>query len=439
MLYKIGKEVMEIFSDKGESIVETEQLEIPPLSSGYKYNRETRCCKAKCLERVTYACNCTVPAVYCCDRHLIEHSRTIGKHANEYLMIPLTEDQKSKLLPILLEMNICLQGYEHDILEHSREIIECISTETSKSLKNIQEYQNIIAELINADEISKISYGTISNLKDCSLGIEKIKKIKNKIKNLFEFNQTKWKECDEAIFSRGTKNGNISSIDLQTFKLSNLNFAPKVGSACQITKISKCTYFFHGGWPAPSLGKAFLIDIKRRKYQSLADGPLKFSGASAFKDDKVYIFGGASIGKNALNTCTTYEVVQREWKSISLLPMPCHQMTAAVVGNVIILSGIQMSCCYSYNDVAFVNVLRLPAHISKVVCEGWILCKSILYENQGEDITNWIAYEIDNNWNNDLLVYTTFRKNKYFYFIDAANSLMRIDTKRKILERIKLS
>ena len=103
----------------------------------------------------------------------------------------------------------------------------------------------------------------------------------------------------------------------------------------------------------------------------------------------------------------------------------------------LILSGKKMNCCYSYNDSVFVNILKLPSDNVKVVCEGWILCNSILYENKNENITKWVNHNVNNSWNSPLLVSTTFKKGEHFYFIDQKESLMRIDTKRKRLDKIE--
>ena len=218
-----------------------------------------------------------------------------------------------------------------------------------------------------------------------------------------------------------------------------MNFTPKIGPFGQASKINQNAYFFYGGLLNTTHGEAFLLNIQERKIEILKRGSIRHKGASAFKDDKIYIFGGSSVGYDKLNECSTYDLKLNEWKSISPLPEACYSMTAAVVGKVIILSGKHMSCCYSYNDSVFVNILNLPSDIFKVVCEGLVLCNSILYEIKDENITNWVSHNVNNTWNTPLLVYTTFKKGQYFYFISEYSSLMRIDTERKILETIEYS
>ena len=68
-------------------------------------------------------------------------------------------------------------------------------------------------------------------------------------------------------------------------------------------------------------------------------------------------------------------------KSITALPQASFFISAAMLGKDIILSGYNLSCCYTYNDSTFTSVLTLLASVNKIACEGWIYGNSILYEN----------------------------------------------------------
>ena len=218
-----------------------------------------------------------------------------------------------------------------------------------------------------------------------------------------------------------------------------MNATRTIGSYGQASKINHNTYFFYGGYQNFVHGEAFLLNTRERKLELLQSGPIRYTGASAFKDDKVYIFGGSSAKFQEMNECHAYDLKLNEWESISSLPVACDSMTAALVGKVIILSGKKLSCCYSYNDSVYVKVLNLPSGSNKVVCEGWILCNSVLYENKNENLNNWVSHNINNTWDKDLLVYTTFKKGQHFYFIDGGAALMRIDTERKKLEYLQFN
>ena len=162
---------------------------------------QNHCYKDQCWERVTYACNCSVPAVYCCDRHFSEHTRTLGRHINEYLIINLTQDQRTEHLPRLLKLLRDFQRCEHDIVQNVEVIVNCIQNEGIKALKNIKELKKTVIDLIANEGVNKTNYETIAHFINYSIGVDKIEEIKNRLSNIFEFNLKNWKECDEIIFS----------------------------------------------------------------------------------------------------------------------------------------------------------------------------------------------------------------------------------------------
>ena len=179
--------------------------------------------------------------------------------------------------------------------------------------------------------------------------------------------------------------------------------------------------------------EAYLINIKDKNYETLKNGPTKERGGSVLKNNKVYIFGG--YNGVVLNTCDTFDLNTKEWKSITALPQASDRITAAILGKDIILSGYELNCCYSYNDSTFTSILNLPVKVYKFVCEGWIYANSILYENQDQSSSKWTSHNVI-SWNNYLWVFCVFQKNQFLYFIDISNCLMRIDTKLKKLEKI---
>ena len=235
---------------------------------------ENYCCKDRCLERVKYACNCSEPAVYCCDRHLAEHTRTPGRHLSEYLIITLTQEQRTKQLPRLLEIIRDLQKLEHNIVKHAKAIVNCIQTEASKALKNIKELEKIVIDLITDKEVNKINYEAIDYFTKDSLELEQIERFKNNSRNIFKFKLKNWEECDEVIFSRDKQTGELLSINLKTFKLSNMNFTQKFGRLCQASKINQNTYFFYGGFLSTPHGEAFLVNIEERNLEILKSGSI---------------------------------------------------------------------------------------------------------------------------------------------------------------------
>ena len=194
------------------------------------------------LRRATYACSCTETSVYCCDRHFPEHARAPGKHTSEYLIIKLTQDQQSGLFSKLIQISKHLQVLEQKLLESAKEIINCIQSKTSETLRSIQDINQSINDLIKGKGISKSNYQVVNSFdfENSIPVIRKVEKIKHIIKSLFGLSLKKWKECDEAFYS----NGELFSLDLDTLKISRLVFSPAITIHAQTCKIDKNTYFF---------------------------------------------------------------------------------------------------------------------------------------------------------------------------------------------------
>ena len=401
-----------------------------------------KCCFEKgCYESPIWSCNCINPPLYVCDRHINRHMRSLGKHETECTIVELTHRQTIKLLPRLNDLLKHLKGNRKSIKNNSKILIECIQKETKKALININILQKAVVDLICGRSIFKEIYERIKPIKIESQDHIRndAEKIKESIKILFEFYYNEditWKECSEIIFSRDSYEG-LFSIDLNTFKLSSLKYTPKIGKNCHACKIDQNTYFFHGGSTCNIIkSEAYLINTKDQKYEKLADGPGKcYGGGSALKNNKVYIFGGNIERSTPTNTCDIFDLKRKEWKSITPLPQASDEITAALLNNDIILSGFHLNCCYSYNGSTFTSILDLTIG-SKVICEGWIFANSILYENRDQMNTKWISHNVNYRWDKYLWTYCVFKKNQYLYFIDARNSLIRINTKMKMIETI---
>ena len=402
-------------------------------------NMIKHCSKNTCYARVVYACNCKDPQTFFCNSHFSEHTKTPGRHLTECLLITFTEDQKIHLQPKIIQINHSSQEFQHNLLRSSAALIKSIKLETSKAVNKIKELQKMLVDLLSDKGIDQDDYEFITHFKGKIQMpvIEKADDIKNSVNEFLKAQDNEnsgWEECDQVIFSRDTNIGEMVSIDLTTFKLSNLNFPQKIGRGSQACKLDETTYFFHGGYLLNlAQGETYLLNIREKQFTALQSGPEKASAASVLKDNKVYIFGGHNLF--ALDTCDTYDLILKEWKSINPLPKPCTQITAGLIDRDIILSGLNFNCCYAYHDSVYINILNLPEDKEKVVLEGWILCDSILYQNKDRHTLQWTRHNVNNPWSRPLSVYTTFKKGKLIYFIDADCSLMRIDTELKKLDK----
>lgn len=91
-------------------------------------------------------------------------------------------------------------------------------------------------------------------------------------------------------------------------------------------------------------------------------------GGLAMKNNKVYIFGGWNgTDKNA---CETFDLKTKKCKSITALPNYSPNVTAAVLGEVIIVSGYELNSFYSYDDCNFNIIFKVPAHCIKLFVRG---------------------------------------------------------------------
>ena len=275
-------------------------------------------------------------------------------------------------------------------------LINLIEEEAANSLKRIQEMEKAIDHLLLDKIISKSTYEmvlanelTIDNtitekayMREIILNFFNIYHFKTspdsegngrkeeliigKISNIEDLT---WRECNEVIFSRDVKLGGLLSIDLNTLRTSELEFAPKIKPSCNACKIDKSTYFIHGGCTNRLSCEIYacIVNIESAKYTALQNGPYKSSGASVLKNNKIYIFGGIN-NRIYLATCDTFNLLTKEWESIHPLPQVCNSMTAAMLNKDIIVSGYQIDCCYLYNDSVYSSILKLPSMCYKILC-----------------------------------------------------------------------
>ena len=135
-------------------------------------------------------------------------------------------------------------------MDNAKILIECIENETRKALNNIKELENVSVDLIsergiNKENFERIQFITDGNHNYIDDDVENIKKSIESLCGTYNF-EGNWKECNQVIFSRDPAGG-LLAIDLNTFRLSNLDYAPKIGQYSHACKIDQNTYFFHGG------------------------------------------------------------------------------------------------------------------------------------------------------------------------------------------------
>ena len=394
-----------------------------------------QCHGSGCLRDSTYACSCTNPKAYFCTEHFGQHIRNSpGKHVTECLEIELKSADRASLIPRLKQTVQYVKRCKNNIRRVAMELKDSLEKVTRTALQHFRDLERLTIELMTGNSISKENFERIMSLEieGQKFETEKADFIIGRIERLFDDEQQKkmaWKECNEIIFSKGYKTG-LLSIDLETFKLSNLDYSPIITAYCQTCKLTENTYFFQS-----DQGESYVLNIKEKNYELLKEGPPKNYGGSVLKDQKIYIFGGYNM-YCAQRSCDIFDLRTLQWGPTSTLPKGSHAITAALLNKEIILSGYELGCCYSYNDSHFTSILNLPQSSYKIVAEGWIFANSVLYENKDGNNEKWIAQNVNNSWGAYLWNFNVFRKDQFFYFIDVKNSLMRIDTRLKKLEKV---
>ena len=222
-------------------------------------------------------------------------------------------------------------------------------------------------------------------------------------------------------------------IDLNTFKCKNLNFAPQVTQYFQMCKISKDSYFINWG-NQYKINENFLLNLSHQNFQTFEGSIFRKTGACICKNEKVYLFGGRT--NKELPDCESFDLKTLKWTKISDLPKASGWCSAGETDGKIILSGYYIDKVLLYDEDRYKNLFELPNNSFKVVTNGWVLTKSVLFEFS-ESKKKWFAHNLALEWNEDNLgSWTTFVRKNFIYFIDIDHNLIRIDTKLKKVERV---
>ena len=395
-----------------------------------------------CGDKVGFICSCLNNNEYFCTRHSEKHKKEVSGHTIIPWKIKLNNVGNQKIKQDALKSIKLLKDLRKELKWSAFQIINKIEVNLSQLLTNIRNQEILIHDLVYAKASTnksldrRIYENTLKFAsKDKIFDFTSINNIKKEIDLSFkiDFYVDLFLDCEEVIFSNNFNTGGLLSLNLTNLQLSTLDYAPNIGAFCQCCKIDKSTYYFNKGrlHKGTNQGKGYKINILQRKYEELPMGPIKDFAGSIYKDNKIYIIGGWN--SLPLNTCETFNLITNEWKPIHNLPQASCCITAALFNNNIVFSGLELNCVYYYNDSVYLNILDLPENSCKVVCDGWVLANSYLYEYI---VDNWIKYHLERQLKNGVLAYTTFKKNEYIYFIDTNSMLMRINTNAKTLENI---
>ena len=166
-------------------------------------------------------------------------------------MIKLDENQTGE---ILIKSKNLMKNFKEArkiIQVNSSRLIEFIENTAKKysiAIRNIEKgIINTIKRAINRKSIDEELYDYILDSNDILIStyddnIAIKKDIKNYLKKNFEIFD--WRCEDSVIFSKDDNSARLHSINLKSFKLSSLDYSPKIGHCSQACKINKNQYFF---------------------------------------------------------------------------------------------------------------------------------------------------------------------------------------------------
>lgn len=226
-------------------------------------------------------------------------------------------------------------------------------------------------------------------------------------------------------------------IDLKTFQVSPLNFAPKVFPYSNICRVTENQIFVNGGYNGTeSVPDTYIIDIQSKSYETLPNSIKRDAAGIVYKDRKVFVFGGIEKKGVDLDACESFDIDKYEWSRLTPLPRVSKANTATLLGNRIVVLGFNLEYLLEYQESGFRELIKLPGDCMKFVFENWIVTPDELLENTGNGF-KWTRYCFPNSlkfgW---LFTFSGTRSGKYIYFIDDVNGLLRIDTSEKKIDRI---
>ena len=415
----------------------------------YNNNMEKACFAKDCTREVETCCICRGKATYMCKKHIMKHISLPNEHAIlSLLLVSLYPEQVPECLLKFSKTLKYIREVKATFIDHSNKIIKDIEEHTKKLLKIIRDTEKGLLELIGkvciGKKVNKEQYEITQRLviPDKVVDLARFDCICESLNTLYDFKLFEQEglvyECEMLISPRDKRAGGLFSIDLTTFKSMPLNYAPIIGGGVQATRIDKDSYFFYGGRKYDYSGDIFILNLEKKYYQTYESSTKRAWGAAVYKNGKVHIFGGHDSSKY-FSTCKTFEIETKLWLNIASLPLVLQFPTAAICNNMIIVAGESSDKAYVYENDAFSPILNIPGDYTKMVCEGWIVSKSILYESQSIRNDKWAAYQI--TWNPSyFFMPTSFQKNQFIYFINGdSNDLWRIDTKLKTLAKIEYS
>ena len=412
------------------------------------------CFESNCTGDVCFVCTCSEgKKTYCCKDHQATHCSSPGDHHIKPLLIYIPDSQHSELVDRIFRALTSLKKLEFDAFTLCETLLNNIIAIANKSISTIRETEQFLSDfyqkLLTKAQVNMQHYELIPKLiiPDALPNMESFSYIMQEISKIFKINFSPYNNSSEpedtefdsdmviAPFDRAS---GLFSIDLDTFTFDLLSYAPSIGIGVQAARISQDSYFFYGGMKSVYNGEVFILNTQQRNCKSYPSSSILGYGASVYKQGKVYIFGGLDNGYMpiAVNKCKIFEIASSRWSDGPSLPTPLVWGTAAIINKKIMVTGHNTENIYAYERDSYVKVLSTEDMSYKVLCPGWLVTQSALYECKGEGNDQWEVYP--SCWIEGVLwMPVSFKKGKFIYFVNGdSNSLWRVDTEEKKIEQV---
>jgi hypothetical protein len=157
--------------------------------------------------------------------------------------------------------------------------------------------------------------------------------------------------------------------------------------------------------------------------------------ACIYKDKLVYIFGGKDLS-GKLAACEFVNIQTEKFGRIADLPQKSFCNIAAEFNSKIYLCGYDMDNVLYFDGISYTKDLPVAAKKHKILCSGWILTESKLYEMTSDHFSQY-PFSFNSYIITRLNSYCTFKRKNYIYFIHSKKRLARINLNFKTVEEVR--
>ena len=126
-----------------------------------------------------------------------------------------------------------------------------------------------------------------------------------------------------------------------------INSLQNQGYLPSICKIGKSNLFVYGGYSNNCMNSTFIINTSNFSIQELPQGIDSHAAAGQLFSGRIYVFGGTNNQGN-LSQSRYFDLIKKEWESISPLPSVCVDTSTLLLDQEILISGCQ-NIMFVYN------------------------------------------------------------------------------------------